>query len=107
MFPCGAAEALAGILAADRVTFVMQARQWYATPADVVDELIAAAELTPAWRFSSRPPGGRHRRGRGRAGLRRGLRGARPRPRQRLAGRRHGPHGDLRRLPGLPAGRLV
>ncbi len=47
VFPGEAAEALAGILTAGRVTSAKQAQQWYATPAGVVDELIAAAELTP------------------------------------------------------------
>ena len=47
VFPGDATAALAGILAATRVTSARQRDQWYPTPAEVVDELLAAAELCP------------------------------------------------------------
>jgi hypothetical protein len=45
VFPGDATAALDGILAATRVTSARQRDQWYPTPAEVVDELLAAAEL--------------------------------------------------------------
>jgi len=47
VFPGDAAVALAGILAATRVTSARQRDQWYPTPAEVIDELLAAAGLCP------------------------------------------------------------
>jgi predicted RNA methylase len=47
VFPGDATAALAGILAATRVTSARQRDQWYPTPAAVVDELLAAAGLCP------------------------------------------------------------
>src|SRR5260370_20490694 len=47
VFPGDASAALAGILAAARVTSARQRDQWYPTPAKVIDELLAAAGLCP------------------------------------------------------------
>lgn len=47
VFPGDAAAALAGILAATRLTSARQRDQWYPTPAEVIDELLAAAGLCP------------------------------------------------------------
>lgn len=45
VFAGDASAALAGILAAERVTSARQRDQWYPTPAGVIDELLAAAGL--------------------------------------------------------------
>jgi predicted RNA methylase len=47
VFPGDACAALAEILAATRVTSARQRDQWYPTPAEVIDELLAAAGLCP------------------------------------------------------------
>jgi predicted RNA methylase len=47
VFPGDASAALAGILAATRVTSARERDQWYPTPGDVIGELLAAAGLCP------------------------------------------------------------